>query len=97
MKTTVKPSASKWITAAKQKIETGLSMVTRWFNESMAYPNPFAPNQKELEQARLMGMYLAQANDRRLPPFQRSVSRGRIHGRSSYIRQRASRFSNQPQ
>ena len=88
----VKTTALKWIRTTKVKMEALFSWCAKWLQQMTTQRNPFAPSAKELEQARLMGMYLVHANTKPLYAAPRAVSRERFRGRQAYVRETVSHF-----
>jgi hypothetical protein len=87
-----KTPAIEWVKAAKLKLETLIPVFTKWLQQLTTDRNPFAPSVKELEQARLMGLYLAHTNTKPLYPAHRAVSRERHRGRHANIRETVPHF-----
>ena len=56
-------SATKHVMLAKVRLQKLASSLAKLLWSSGTEANPFAPTEKELEQTRLMGMYLSQANN----------------------------------
>ena len=88
----MKTTAIKWIRTTKLKVETLIPLVIKWLQQLTTDRNPFTPSEKELEQARLMGIYLIHTNTKRLHAAQRVVSRERPRGRHAQIRETVSHF-----
>jgi hypothetical protein len=57
-------SATKHRMLAKVILQKLASILARLLWSSRKEANPFAPTEKELEQTRLIGMYISQANNK---------------------------------
>jgi hypothetical protein len=90
---TVKTIAMKWIRTKTLKVQTLILLCTKRLQQMTADRNPFTPSDKEVEQARLMGMYLVHTNTKALYAAQRVVSRERHRGRHAHVRETISPFA----
>ncbi len=88
----MKTTAIKWINAARLKFERVFPRVIKFLQPVTIHRNPFAASEKEVEQARLMGMYLLQTNNKQSYAGNWTSSRERHRGRHAHVRERVSHF-----
>ncbi len=88
----MKTTPTRWTKTIRSRLEGLVPVLNKWLQQVTMQRNPFAQSVKELEQARLMGMYLAQTNNKRSYAAQRISSQERRCGRYPHVRERASHF-----
>ena len=75
---------------AKVRLQKFASILAKLFWSSGTQANPFAPTEKELEQTRLMGIYISQANNKPSYATPTQQSRERDAGKGDLIREMSS-------
>jgi hypothetical protein len=89
----VKTAALSWMRNTALKIETLFEILNKWFQQTTPQRNPFHASHKEVEQSRLVGLYLVHTNTKRVYSGQRFACRERLRGRNGQVRESVSRLA----